>query len=58
MWGLVDHLRATVVFGGRQTDVDVDAHRFGDLGPQVLADRAPGDPADDLARMNPKLTMW
>jgi len=32
--------RAAVVLGDRQPDVNVDAHRFGDLGAQVLTDGA------------------
>ena len=45
----VDHLRAAVMVGVGQPDVDVDAHRLGDLGAQVLADGAAGDPANHLA---------
>lgn len=46
---LVDPLGAAVLFGQRQPDVDVGAERFGDLGPQVLTDRAARDPAEHLA---------
>ena len=45
----VDHLGAAAVLGRRQADVHVDAERLGDLGAQVLADGAPGHPADHLA---------
>ncbi len=47
--GLVDHLGAAVMFGGRQADVHVDAERFGDLFAEVLAECAAGDAAGDLA---------
>ena len=47
--GLVDHLGAAVVFGGRQADVYVDTERLGDFFAQILAEGATGDPADDLA---------
>ena len=47
--GLVDHVGAAVMLGGRQADVDVDAEGFGDFFAEVLAECATGDAADDLA---------
>jgi hypothetical protein len=46
---LVDGVRAAPLFGLVQTDVHVDTHRFGDLGAQVVPDRAAGDSSEDLA---------
>ncbi len=46
---LVDPIGAAALLGQGQADVDVGAERFGDLGAQVLADRAPGDAAEHLA---------
>ena len=48
MW-LVHPLGAAALFGRGQADVDVGAERFGDLGAQVLADRATRHPAEHLA---------
>src|ERR1700757_5093512 len=52
---LVDHLCAARMFLLGQADVHVDTtKRFGDLGPQVLAHGAAGDPANHLAEDEPE----